>query len=102
MSDPHTARERAARVLIIPGLNGHPGLLLDAAPTLFPDWRAVAFNHHLDTAAGGVAGLANRALDVLEPGGPSVWVCGESFGGTIALTVAHLYPARVRGLILLS
>jgi pimeloyl-ACP methyl ester carboxylesterase len=91
-------------VLIIPGLNGHPGLLLGAAPLLFPHWRAVAFNHHLDMAEGGVLGLARRALGVLDdqPGDERVFVCGESFGGTVALTLAHLRPERVKGLILLS
>jgi pimeloyl-ACP methyl ester carboxylesterase len=91
-------------VLIIPGLNGHPGLLLRAAPLLFPDWRAVAFNHHLDLAEGGVAGLARRAVAVLDEQQPDerVFVCGESFGGTVALTLAHLRPERVKGLILLS
>jgi pimeloyl-ACP methyl ester carboxylesterase len=35
-------------------------------------------------------------------GDGAVWVCGESFGGTVALTLAHLRPERVKGLILLS
>jgi pimeloyl-ACP methyl ester carboxylesterase len=91
------------RVLIIPGLNGHPGLLLRAAPLLFPRWRAMAFNHHLDLAEGGVPGLATRALAVLDAQPDQrVFVCGESFGGTVALTLAHLRPERVKGLILLS
>jgi pimeloyl-ACP methyl ester carboxylesterase len=73
-----------------------------SAPTLFPDWDAVAFNHHLDLAEGGVEGLACRALKVLgEEKGPA-FVCGESFGGTVALTLAHMQPERVKGLILLS
>jgi aminoacrylate hydrolase len=90
------------RVLLIPGLNGHPGMLLHAAPALFPDWEAVAFNHHVDLAEGGVPGLACRALDALGSEADAVFVCGESFGGTVALTIAHLRPERVKGLILLS
>ena len=92
------------RVLIIPGLNGHPGLLLRAAPVLFPNWPALAFNHHLDLAEGGVEGLARRAVAVLDEHhrAEPVFVCGESFGGTVALTLAHLRPERVKGLILLS
>jgi pimeloyl-ACP methyl ester carboxylesterase len=94
-----TGREK---VLIVPGLNGHPGMLLRAAPELFPTWEPVAFNHHLDDARDGVPGLATRAWAAAgEPSGP-IWVCGESFGGTVALTLAHLYPAQVKGLILLS
>jgi pimeloyl-ACP methyl ester carboxylesterase len=90
-------------VLVIPGLNGHPGLLLGAAPVLFPDWRAVAFNHHLDLADGGVEGLATRALAIVDGQcDERVFVCGESFGGIVALTLAHLRPDRIKGLILLS
>jgi pimeloyl-ACP methyl ester carboxylesterase len=90
------------RVLVIPGLNGHPGLLLRAAPLLFPNWQTAAFNHHVDLAEGGVEGLARRALAVLDERDQRVFVCGESFGGTVALTLAHLRPERVKGLILLS
>jgi pimeloyl-ACP methyl ester carboxylesterase len=96
---------RAPRVLIVPGLNGHPGRLLHAAPTLFPAWRPLAFNHHVDTAADGLPGLAERALQVLDddPDGQApAFLCGESFGGTVALTVAHRHPERVRGLLLFS
>jgi pimeloyl-ACP methyl ester carboxylesterase len=95
----------APRVLIIPGLNGDPGMLMRAAPMLFPGWQPVAFNHHRDQATGGVDGLAERALgcldaDGLDPG--PVYVCGESFGGTVALTLARVAPERVAGLILFS
>jgi pimeloyl-ACP methyl ester carboxylesterase len=90
------------RVLLIPGLNGHPGLLMRSAPVLFPGWEVVAFNHHVDLAEGGVPGLASRALEVVEDAREPVFVCGESFGGTVALTLAHMAPERVRGLILFS
>jgi pimeloyl-ACP methyl ester carboxylesterase len=91
-------------VLVIPGLNGHPGLLMDAAPRLFRGARAVAFSHHADQGEGGVDGLVARAFEILDQESPdeSVVVCGESFGGTVALTMAHLRPERVKGLILLS
>lgn len=87
-------------VFIIPGLNGHPGLLMDTAPRLFPGWHAMPFNHHTDQAVDGVEGLASRALANLDV--DRVYVCGESFGGTVALTMAHMAPDRVKGLILLS
>ena len=72
------------------------------APTLFPEWQPLAFNHHLDLAADGVDGLAQRALAVLGDDPRPAFVCGESFGGTVALTLAHHAPRRVRGLILFS
>jgi pimeloyl-ACP methyl ester carboxylesterase len=90
------------RVLIIPGLNGHPGLLMRYAPVLFPGWDVVAFNHHVDLAEGGVPGLATRALQVLGDESEPAFVCGESFGSTVALTLAHTAPQRVSGLILFS
>lgn len=92
----------APRVLIVPGLNGHPGLLMRCAPLLFPDWRAVAFSHHADPARDGVEGLAERALAELDDDPTPVYVCGESFGGTVALTLAHRAPERVKGLVLFS
>jgi pimeloyl-ACP methyl ester carboxylesterase len=95
----------APRVLIIPGLNGDPGMLLRAAPLLFPTWRPVAFNHHHDMAEGGVDGLAERALACLteaSDGQEPIFVCGESFGGTVALTLAHMVPERIAGLLLFS
>jgi pimeloyl-ACP methyl ester carboxylesterase len=95
----------ALTVLVIPGLNGHPGLLMDSAPSLFPGFEAIAFSHHVDLAEGGVEGLAERAFSVLEheqPNGEPVVVAGESFGGPVALTMARQHPERVKGLILLS
>jgi pimeloyl-ACP methyl ester carboxylesterase len=94
--------ELAPRVLVIPGLNGHPGLLMHSAPTLFPGLDAVPFDHHRDAAEDGVEGLARRALESLSADDRPIYVCGESFGGTVALTLAHKAPERVRGLILLS
>jgi 4,5:9,10-diseco-3-hydroxy-5,9,17-trioxoandrosta-1(10),2-diene-4-oate hydrolase len=90
------------RILVIPGLNGHPGLLMRAAPLLFPGWEPVPFSHHLDLAEGGVEGLADRALALLGDDPTPAFICGESFGGTVALTLAHRYPRRVKGLLLLS
>jgi pimeloyl-ACP methyl ester carboxylesterase len=90
---------------VIPGLDGDPTMVQAAAPWLFRGMRFLAFDHRLDRMDGGVDGLAERALAVLDSGpgaeAPAL-VCGESFGGTAALTLAHRHPARVRGLILLS
>src|SRR5690348_8439064 len=72
---------------------------------LFGGMHVLTFDHRFDPMDGGVEGLAERALAVLdsEPDADApALVCGESFGGTAALTLAHRHPARVRGLILLS
>ena len=92
-------------MLVIPGLDGDPGLVRAAAPRLFRGMRVLPFDHRLDPMAGGVEGLAERALAVLDADSEAetpAFVCGESFGGTAALTLARRYPARIRGLILFS
>ena len=53
-------------MLVIPGLDGDPGLVRAAAPRLFRDMRVLPFDHLLDPMAGGIEGLAERALAVLD------------------------------------
>ena len=92
-------------MLVIPGINGAAEPILAAAPRLFPGLRVVTFDHRLDHAADGIEGLADRALAALDAatgGREATFVCGESFGGPVALTLARRHPDRVCGLILLS
>ncbi len=86
-------------LLVIPGLDGDPRLLQRLPwPTAYD---IVVFDHTHDPAHGGVEALAEHALALVPANAPLV-VCGESFGSTVALTLARLYPERVRGLLLLS
>jgi pimeloyl-ACP methyl ester carboxylesterase len=90
-------------LLILPGLDGDPGLL-SALPWPTP-YEAVFFDHSQDTASDGLEGLADRAVALVDRQygeDASFVLCGESFGSTIALTLARRYPTRVRGLLLLS
>jgi pimeloyl-ACP methyl ester carboxylesterase len=67
--------------------------------------RPIAFDHRFDLAEGGVEALAERALACLdrdEGGSDPAFICGESFGGTVALTLTRRFPERVRGLLLFS
>lgn len=91
-------------VLVIPGLDGNPDLVEAAAEDLFSGAPTTIYTHAFDRAEDGLDGLAERALEAFErsSGGAPAVVCGESFGGTVALTIARKYPERVRGLILLS
>jgi pimeloyl-ACP methyl ester carboxylesterase len=92
-------------VLIIPGLDGSAGLWRAAAARVFGSLRPIIFDHSQDRAAGGLEGLADRALRLLDADDDSnlpAYVCGESFGGTVALTLARRRPNRVRGLLLMS
>src|SRR5262245_46157528 len=94
-----------AQVLIIPGIDGRTELLESVAPVLFNGLSVHLFDHRNDSAEGGLDGLATRALALLDEAGADgnpAYVCGESFGGLIALTMARRFPARVRGLILMS
>jgi pimeloyl-ACP methyl ester carboxylesterase len=90
-------------LLIIPGLDGDPRLL--AALPWPPSYESIVFDHSRDAASGGVEGLVERALELVDARyGPhaSFVLCGESFGSTVALTLARRHPRRVRGLLLLS
>ena len=92
-------------MLIIPGLDGSTGLWRTAAARVFGSLRPIIFDHSLDRAVGGLEGLAERALRLLDADDDSdapAYVCGESFGGTVALTLARQNPKRVRGLLLMS
>jgi pimeloyl-ACP methyl ester carboxylesterase len=77
-------------------------MLMQSAPVWFPEWQPLAFDHHRDRAEDGVEGLAERALEQLGSDPTPAFVCGESFGGTVALTLARLAPERVAGLIMFS
>jgi pimeloyl-ACP methyl ester carboxylesterase len=98
-------REPTPRVLVIPGLDGTTELWRSVSGVVLPGLRPVWFDHSLDRAHGGLEGLADRALSILDAdadGAAPAYVCGESFGGPIALTLARRYPHRVRGLLLVS
>ncbi len=102
---PAATGEPSARVLVIPGLDGHTTLLEATAPHLFRGMQPRVFDHTHDAASGGAEGLAERALALLDADGAEeepVFVCGESFGGLVALTLARRFPHRVRGLLLFS
>src|SRR5579864_9773632 len=92
------------RVLVIPGLDGTTELWQSVASTVLAGLRPVWFDHSHDRADDGLDGLARRAIATLDDAEDEqpVYVCGESFGGPIALTLARRYPERVRGLILIS
>jgi pimeloyl-ACP methyl ester carboxylesterase len=103
--DARRAEAPAGRVLLIPGLDGDPRLIMSVAPRLFRGLRVLPFDHLRDQGEGGAEGMADRALAIIDgdPAGEApAYVCGESFGGTVALALARRHPARVRGLVLLS
>lgn len=93
------------RILVVPGLDGHPGLLQWVERDLFDGFRPIYFDHQQDRADGGIDGLAERANRLLDDGpraSEPAFVCGESFGGPVAIALAHRYPARFAGLVLFS
>lgn len=93
-----------ATVLVIAGLNGSPAFFRHANDRLFPGIRVVEFDHLLDRAEGGVAGLAERAWARVAhlPADEPLYLAGESFGGPVALELARAHLERLAGLILFS
>ena len=106
MSETDSAVQSAApRVLVIPGLDGSTELWRSVATTVLPGLRPLWFDHSMDRATDGLGGLARRALAVLDADtdhAAPAYICGESFGGPVALTLARQHPDRVRGLVLIS
>jgi pimeloyl-ACP methyl ester carboxylesterase len=90
-----------APLLLIPGLVGSVAGLTTAAVKAFPSFTRVAFNHRDGQRRRSFEELAELALESLPTDEPA-YICGESFGGPIALTLARRHPERVRGLILLA
>ena len=95
------AQQTPAPLLLIPGLSGPSDGLTTAAAKIFPGFERAVFDHRSRECLGGFEELADLAVASLPTDAP-MYVCGESFGGPIALTLARRYPTRVRGLILLS
>src|SRR5438067_2030474 len=98
---PSESFSQPAPLLVIPGLAGSCAGLLTAAEEIFPSFIRIPFNHQTGLPVPSFeeyAELARAALPADQP----AYVCGESFGGPIALTLARRYPERVLGLVLLS
>jgi pimeloyl-ACP methyl ester carboxylesterase len=94
-------RDSRPPLLLIPGLSGSGDALAAAATRVFPGFDLIPSFHSIQSPTDRVDDLAERAAALLPAEG-SAFVCGESFGGTIALALTRRYPERVRGLILLS
>jgi len=86
---------------LIPGIAGSCSQLLIAAQELFVGVTLLPFDHRLAGPEATIEDLANQAAACI-PEGECIYICGESFGGPIALTLARHHPDRVRGLVLLS
>ena len=88
-------------LLLIPGLSGSCTALVNAARSMFADFRLIPFDHAVAGTRSTIDDVADAALAELPTTEPT-YVCGESFGGTVALAIARRHPQRVCGLILLS
>src|SRR5262249_56652586 len=86
----------------LPGLDGTGELFYKQIPGLTPRYRVAVValpddqNSTYNDIAAGVAGV------IRELGDQRVVVVGESFGGTVALWFALLYPAHVDLLVILN
>jgi pimeloyl-ACP methyl ester carboxylesterase len=99
---------RGTPVLLIHGLGSHTGMWAPVERA-WPDLRLVSFDapgvgksppRRPPPSIGGLARLVEELLDQL--GLEQVDVLGYSLGGTVAQTVAHRAPERVRRLVLVA
>jgi pimeloyl-ACP methyl ester carboxylesterase len=91
-------------IVLVPGIDGTALLFYRQLPTLASRFDVVAFplpavDPHLMTMASLADDLA--AL-VGEISGRGAILCGESFGGALAMTTALRHPDAVRGLVIVN
>lgn len=91
-------------LILVPGMDGTGQLFYRQVPLLARRYHVATYRLRED--ASGMHVLVEdlaRVIRGLSPGGegPAV-VVGESFGGTVALSLALTYPALVRRLVILN
>ncbi len=102
--DPRILTEGSGEtVVLVPGMDGTGGLFYRQVPLLAQSYRVVtyALRDETDRMDVLVDDLA-RVVERVAPEERSAIVVGESFGGTLALSLAIARPERVRALVVLN
>ncbi len=100
-----TARARATHaptVVLVPGLDGTALLFYRQIPLLATRFNVVAFPLR-DDPVHTMADLVAELRETIEQtAGPEVILCGESFGGALAMSLALAHPDIVSGLVIVN
>lgn len=96
------AGAEADTVILVPGLDGTALLFYRQVPLLARRFNVVAFPlpNERDHTMGDLIGELRQLCAEVAPGG--VLLCGESFGGALALCFALAHPEHVRGLVVVN
>ncbi|NND73717.1 MAG: alpha/beta hydrolase [Ilumatobacter sp.] len=91
-------------VVLVPGIDGTALLFYRQIPTLASRFDVVAFplpavDPHVMTMESLADDLATLVDEISDCG---AILCGESFGGALAMTTALRHPAAVRGLVIVN
>src|SRR4026208_2470043 len=89
-------------LIYIAGLDGTGQLFFKQSPALTRSYRVVTFRSR-DTGRFTDEELSNDlAASIRDLGEKQATILGESFGGTVALSFALLYPAMVKRLVVIN
>jgi pimeloyl-ACP methyl ester carboxylesterase len=102
--DPRVSIEGQGEPLVlVPGLNGAGELFYRQLPSLRQAYRVATYSLRDDAPALDVlADDLARVIEHVAPAERRAIIVGESFGGTVALTLALMHPERVSALVILN
>lgn len=90
-------------MVLVPGMDGTGELFYRQVPLLEKSYSVATYALRDDAASMEVlAGDLRQVIERASPVEKRAIVMGESFGGTVALTAALLYPKHVAGLVVLN
>lgn len=90
-------------LVLVPGMDGTGRLFYSQIPRLAPNYRVATLKlrDSADRMEILVEDLA-RLIRALSPTGEPAIVCGESFGGTLSMSLAHQHPELVKALVVIN
>jgi pimeloyl-ACP methyl ester carboxylesterase len=90
-------------MVLVPGMDGTGELFYRQVPLLEKSYSVATYALRDDaTSMEVLADDLRRVIELAAPAEKRAMVIGESFGGTVALTTALLYPKHVSGLVILN
>lgn len=94
---------QGSAVVLVPGINGSGELFYRQIPSLRQSYRVATYRLRDDAPTLSVlADDLARVIEEVAPAERRAIVVGESFGGTVALTLALTHPERVSALLIVN